>query len=265
MPIHHHNGDPGGSALCDSLLLALQALDLSVERHEAPSTCSFRAERHASFAFAYHYKTDPHLKIYFRATSVGRSGDPPGVLTTRRKSVDSEWAKLFPESLRLDTQAQIEPVADFLFDNSYQLAEVRKRSKSGSQRPFHIPPEELLKSDRFSEGDLHRITVNRYERSPAARARCIAHYGSRCVVCGFDFGRAYGEMFFGFIHVHHLAPLGSKRSSYLLDPIRDLRPVCPNCHAAIHRTEPPLSLEAVKALLQKSRDSALNPGHQADG
>jgi 5-methylcytosine-specific restriction protein A len=68
-----------------------------------------------------------------------------------------------------------------------------------------------------------------------------------------DFGLTYGATFSGFIHVHHLQPLGSTRSSYLLDPIRDLRPVCPNCHAVMHRTEPPLSPEAVKELLRRSR------------
>jgi hypothetical protein len=38
--------------------------------------------------------------------------------------------------------------------------------------------------------------------------------------------------------------------------VRDLRPVCPNCHAAIHRTEPPLTPEAVKVLLQRGQQGA---------
>lgn len=252
MPTSHLNGDPEGRALCDAFLLDLKALDPTVVRHEAPSTCSFRAERHASFAFVYHYKTDAHLKIYFRSASEKRS-ELPGVLITRRKSTLTAWAKLFPESLRLDTQAQIEPVTTFLFDNSYQLAEVRKNSKRGGRRPDFAPPEELLNGGTLPEGGAHSIVVNRYERSPAARARCIAHHGSRCIVCGFDFGQVYGEAFLGFIHVHHLTPLGSIRSAYRLDPVRDLRPVCPNCHAAIHRTDPPLEPEDVRALLQRSR------------
>jgi hypothetical protein len=254
MPINHHNGAPRGTALCDSLLLALTALDPSIVRHEAPSTCSFRAERHASFAFVYHYKTEPHLKIYFRAASSDRTDLPPGVLVSRRRSIGSEWAKLFPESLRLDAKEHVESVTTFLFDNSYQLAETRKGSRPHSHRPDYAPPEELLTSNTISEGSLHRITVNRYERSPAARARCIAHYGSRCIVCDFDFGLIYGAAFSGFIHVHHLTPLGTLRSPYNLDPVRDLRPVCPNCHAAIHRAEPPLTPEAVKVLLQRGQE-----------
>lgn len=250
MPVNHRSGDPKGCTLCDSLLHALKVLDPSVVRHEALSTCSFRAESHSSFAFAYHYKTDPHLKIYFRAALEDRFGLPQGVLITRRRSIGSEWAKLFPESLRFDTSAQLEAVTTFLFDNSYQLAAVRKR---GYRRPDYVPPEELLSGNTISEGSPHRITVNRYERSPAARARCIAHHGSCCTICGLDFGLTYGATFSGFIHVHHLQPLGSTRSSYLLDPIRDLRPVCPNCHAVMHRTEPPLSPEAVKELLRRSR------------
>ncbi len=36
----------------------------------------------------------------------------------------------------------------------------------------------------------------------------------------------------GFIHVHHLKPLSEVGYEYRVDPIRDLRPVCPNCPTA---------------------------------
>jgi hypothetical protein len=32
---------------------------------------------------------------------------------------------------------------------------------------------------------------------------------------------------------------------YEVDPVKDLRPVCPNCHAMIHRRSPPLSIEEI--------------------
>jgi len=37
------------------------------------------------------------------------------------------------------------------------------------------------------------------------------------------------------------------------DPIRDLRPVCPNCHVVIHRREPPYSIDEVRQLLTQQR------------
>ena len=85
------------------------------------------------------------------------------------------------------------------------------------------------------EGAVRVIRVNAYERNPTARALCIQHYGATCVVCDFDFCRAYGQIGQGFIHVHHLLELSQIGREYRVDPIADLRPVCPNCHAMLHR------------------------------
>jgi len=49
-----------------------------------------------------------------------------------------------------------------------------------------------------------------------------------------DFGKFYGEEFSGLIEVHHIVPLSQIKKGYKVDPIHDLVPVCPNCHAALH-------------------------------
>jgi len=36
-----------------------------------------------------------------------------------------------------------------------------------------------------------------------------------------------------------------------VNPVNDLIPVCPNCHWVIHLSDPPQTVEEVKALLQK--------------
>lgn len=88
--------------------------------------------------------------------------------------------------------------------------------------------------ERYFEGSVSRMVGNVYERNAAARRACIEHYGSRCRVCGFDFEAVFGELGHGYIHVHHLTPLSQIAAEHELDPIRDLRPVCPNCHAMLH-------------------------------
>ena len=111
-------------------------------------------------------------------------------------------------------------------------------------------PHEVEDADRYYEGATTKVRVNRFERNPAARRACIAHYGPKCVVCGFDFEEIYGELGKGFIEVHHLTPLADVDGSYEVDPVRDLRPVCSNCHAIIHRWDPILSIGEVQALVQ---------------
>src|SRR5439155_1449102 len=99
------------------------------------------------------------------------------------------------------------------------------------------------------EGALLRVEMDRYERDPVARRRCIDHHGAVCVVCSFDFGRAYGPVAEGFIHVHHLNPLSEAGGEREVDPITDLVPVCPNCHAVVHLRTPPYTPEEVRAFL----------------
>lgn len=102
----------------------------------------------------------------------------------------------------------------------------------------------------LSEGSVSQIFVNRYERSRDARTKCIAHYGCRCTVCGFDFKKTYGQIGKGKIHIHHLIPLSEIKKEYTVDPINDLRPVCPNCHLMIHSRREPFSVEEVRKLIK---------------
>jgi len=111
--------------------------------------------------------------------------------------------------------------------------------------------EELLNPTIFTEGAKFTVTVNGYERNPKARAVCIKHYGDTCAVCKFDFGEIFGTLGEGFIHVHHVVPIGTIGKEYQIDPIKDLIPVCPNCHAMIHRTEPPLLIEDLRKHIQQ--------------
>ncbi|MEO5626530.1 MAG: HNH endonuclease [Dokdonella sp.] len=97
------------------------------------------------------------------------------------------------------------------------------------------------------EGALVRVVTSRYERDKIARLRCIEHYGAACWVCEFSFERVYGELGAGFIHVHHIVPLADIRGEYRVDPIRDLRPVCPNCHSMLHCGKETLSIDDLRA------------------
>lgn len=113
--------------------------------------------------------------------------------------------------------------------------------------------EELSESATYPVGAVRRVTINAYERNPKARSACIKHHGVTCSVCGADFAEIYGSIGAGFIHVHHLIPISQLKPDYLLDPIKDLRPVCPNCHAMLHQQTPPYSIAEMKAMIERLR------------
>jgi 5-methylcytosine-specific restriction protein A len=125
---------------------------------------------------------------------------------------------------------------------------------SDEQRP-EVLPEEITDPTHFIEGATKSIFVNVYERNPQARKTCIAKHGVACAVCGFDFAKIYGEIGEGFIHIHHLKQLADIGVEYELNPIEDLRPVCPNCHAMLHRRRPAYSIEELAAQLKTVNDA----------
>lgn len=109
--------------------------------------------------------------------------------------------------------------------------------------------EEVTATEAIFEGAIRTVSVNAYERNQEARKKCIQCYGWKCVVCGFDFENTYGELGKAFIHVHHIKPLSEIKTEYVVDPINDLRPLCANCHAMIHRVTPALSISELKEVL----------------
>ncbi len=117
---------------------------------------------------------------------------------------------------------------------------------------FHpeILPEEIVSPDALIEGAKMKITINTYERNPIARQRCLDHFGYSCSVCTFDFYEKYGDIGKKFAHVHHLKLLREVGVEYEINPIEDLRPVCPNCHAMLHKRDPIYSIEELQQLLR---------------
>jgi 5-methylcytosine-specific restriction protein A len=111
-----------------------------------------------------------------------------------------------------------------------------------------VYPDEVS-NDPLFEGGKKQVMVNLYERNAKARSLCIEHYGNKCFVCGFDFHDNYGNLGTGYIHVHHEYDLAKIGKCYVVDPVDDLKPVCPNCHAMLHKTKPAMSVTKLKKLI----------------
>ena len=123
-----------------------------------------------------------------------------------------------------------------------------------SQGESSVPISSQSEDFDYAEGRRVAVLVERIERDPKARLKCIEHYGAWCRVCRFDFQKTYGSIGQGFIHVHHhRVKLSQTQGVHHPDPIRDLIPLCPNCHAMVHTNKEMLSVQELQKLLEAAR------------
>jgi predicted HNH restriction endonuclease len=74
-----------------------------------------------------------------------------------------------------------------------------------------------------------------YKGKSPHRKKCIEKYGYDCFICRFNFQKNYGEV---------------GKEEYEVNPIQDLRPVCPNCHTMLHRKIPAYSIEEIQNIIK---------------
>ena len=163
----------------------------------------------------------------------------------------SNWAVRFPSVFLIAGEQDLSTATRLILKSHASIGpSTRKRV---IRRPEYLTTEELSSEIEYVEGAARPVLVNAYERNRRAREECLRYYGRSCAVCGFNFEARYGELIAGYIQVHHIVPIAKVGKEYRLNPIIDLRPVCPNCHAVIHRREPPFSVEEVKQMLRNGR------------
>lgn len=103
------------------------------------------------------------------------------------------------------------------------------------------------------EGETHKVETTKYERNPLNRSLCLIANGHKCKICGFDFEERYGSIGRDFIEVHHIVPVSSMGYPKIIDPVADLIPVCPNCHAMLHRKDPPYFPDDIKKMIKEAK------------
>lgn len=180
--------------------------------------------------------TSQYVEVRWRAMADARA---EGVLTLHEISQDPaikvHW-RTQSSGIRID-------------DDSAARLEILWRTflvRNGHTDPGTGPVRRL-----YSEGEQRRVEVNSYNRNPRAREACLQIYGWSCGVCKFDFHAFYGDIGERFIHVHHLKQVSDNEGPYEIDPKTDLLPVCPNCHAMIHRGGGVLEIEELKRHIKR--------------
>lgn len=124
-----------------------------------------------------------------------------------------------------------------------------RRNNGWAYRPVTATNPSLL-----SESDLMAIEGNpqmyfhlRRERdaviAKAKRDSFIANHGELyCECCSFKTDSVYSDLGYDVCEIHHRSPL-ALASGPVKTMLNDLAVLCPNCHRAIHKTNPLLSVE----------------------
>lgn len=133
-------------------------------------------------------------------------------------------------------------------------AAIRAALSNSETASAELPDPDLTDSITEEGGILLRSHLRR-ERSPKLRRDKLAHAKRcgqviACEACGFDFFRVYGDRGHDYIECHHRLPLHA--SGKTSNRLTDLALICSNCHRMIHRRDPWLTVEDLRALLKRN-------------
>ena len=122
-----------------------------------------------------------------------------------------------------------------------------------STKKNHLEIEEEGSYEKFVEHDAGKRLVKTKVRSKNNRDLALHIHGHNCIVCDFNFDQFYGsEISRGFIHIHHTRPI-AKNTIQKPDVATDLVPVCPNCHAMIHRKKEEISIRELRTAVKANK------------
>lgn len=159
---------------------------------------------------------------------------------------------------------------EWLVDGSQRLRDivmkhaVDEKDRQMVASAFHIAPtKDLLLAEEFGvdasdplfeEGrEILRIHLakerNRHLVS-LAKEIWLRDGELKCAICSFSFVATYGAAGHGYIEAHHVTPISELSEATIVRP-SDLAPVCSNCHGIIHRHKPWLTIEEMKAIVEK--------------
>lgn len=125
---------------------------------------------------------------------------------------------------------------------------------SGSDRAPNYDEPDIVQAP---EGRLltreHRYRERDQSLVRACKARALQKHGQLvCEACGFSFAERYGPDAAGIIECHHRRPLHTLPEDHLTH-IDDLALLCANCHRVIHATRDWISVEDLRARIDRAR------------
>lgn len=112
-----------------------------------------------------------------------------------------------------------------------------------------------LDNEEFAEGKVLTRVHKARERSRTAiekkKASVLKQTGTlACEACGFDFRKVYGDLGEGFAECHHTVPVSQLKAGQKTS-LKDLSILCANCHRMIHKSNPMLTVDQLRGVLER--------------
>ncbi|TDG36687.1 HNH endonuclease [Pedobacter changchengzhani] len=152
-------------------------------------------------------------------------------------------------------------VVRYLITNDFDWTDLKKgfnEVEKNKKRKIEIFDENVI----INEGFKKTISINVYERSTKLRQAAISAFTLKghisCDCCKFNFASFYGSNIgSGYIEIHHVKPIfkyeGDEINKFINDALKNLVPVCSNCHRMIHRVwKNPLEIQTLQASIKKN-------------
>lgn len=152
-------------------------------------------------------------------------------------------------------------VVRYLITNNFDWSDLKRgfnEVEKNKKRKVEIFDENIV----INEGFKKAISINIYERSTKLREAAIEAFTIKgkisCECCKFNFDTFYGASIgSGYIEIHHVKPIfkyeEEEINKFIKDALKNLVPVCSNCHRMIHRVwKHPLEIQDLKSSIKKN-------------
>jgi 5-methylcytosine-specific restriction endonuclease McrA len=137
----------------------------------------------------------------------------------------------------------------------------RKRSSRPICKPKKVK-KVIFYDENISEGRSSAKTILVRERSKKLREKAIEFFTDsdgviKCCICGYEFGKTFGDYGKGYIEIHHKKPVyqydDKDVESVLSEAINNLAPVCANCHRMLHHKKG-VAFDEIKKIFNDNKE-----------
>jgi len=150
---------------------------------------------------------------------------------------------------------QNKDILTYLLINDFVYSDLTDSLKRIEADPKKRKIETFDENIIIQEGIKSITEVDVFTRSSQLRDYAMSYFTTNdgrisCSCCTFNFQDFYGDYGANFIEIHHVKPIfqyqGGELVKTIKDAVKNLTPVCSNCHRMIHRNwTKPLEIQAL--------------------